>query len=139
MTYTGFESNGYDEDVTSSFQNFSYTSTTKITPIHSDDAYSIFNKALKNHNGKLVIGINHDEHTEIYKSRKNIYSITHPTEKFTDRSSYFCKNIIIILYLIRKKMTEYTGFESNGYDRDVSSDFESFEYSAPRNAHDAVF
>jgi hypothetical protein len=36
-------------------------------------------------------------------------------------------------------MAEYTGFESNGYDRDVSSDFESFEYSAPRNAHDAVF
>jgi hypothetical protein len=37
------------------------------------------------------------------------------------------------------KMTEYTGFESNGYDRDVSSDFGSFEYSAPRNAHDSVF
>ena len=37
------------------------------------------------------------------------------------------------------KMTEYTGFESNGYDRDVSSDFNSFEYSAPRNAHDSVF
>jgi len=36
-------------------------------------------------------------------------------------------------------MTEYTGFESNGYDRDVSSDFGSFEYSAPRNAHDSVF
>jgi hypothetical protein len=35
-------------------------------------------------------------------------------------------------------MTEYTGFESNGYDRDVSSDFEFFEYSAPRNAHDSV-
>ena len=31
-------------------------------------------------------------------------------------------------------MTEYTGFESNGYDRDVSSDFEFFEYSAPKNA-----
>ena len=37
------------------------------------------------------------------------------------------------------KMNQYTGFESNGYDRDVSSDFESFEYSAPRNAHDSVF
>jgi hypothetical protein len=36
-------------------------------------------------------------------------------------------------------MTEYTGFESNGYDRDGSSDFNSFEYSAPRNAHDSVF
>jgi hypothetical protein len=36
-------------------------------------------------------------------------------------------------------MAEYTGFEVKGYDRDVSSDFESFEYSAPRNAHDAVF
>jgi len=80
MTYTGFESNGYDADATSSFQNFSYTSTTKIKPIHSDNAYSIFNKALKNHNGKLVIGINHDEHAEIHTSRKNIYSITHPTE-----------------------------------------------------------
>ena len=33
----------------------------------------------------------------------------------------------------------YTGFESNGYDADVSSDFDSFEYSAPRNAHDSVF
>jgi len=33
----------------------------------------------------------------------------------------------------------YTGFEVNGYDADVSSDFESFEYSAPRNAHDSVF
>jgi len=36
-------------------------------------------------------------------------------------------------------MAEYTGFESNGYDRDVSSDFGRFEYSAPRNAHDSVF
>jgi len=80
MTYTGFESNGYDEDAISSFQSFSYTSTTKITPIHSDNAYSIFNKALKNHNGKLVIGINHDEHAATFESRKNIYSITHPTE-----------------------------------------------------------
>jgi len=35
-------------------------------------------------------------------------------------------------------MAEYTGFESNGYDRD-GSDFESFEYSAPKNAHDSVF
>jgi len=77
---TGFESNGYDEDAISSFQNFSYSSTTKITPIHSDNAYSIFDKPLKNHNGKLVIGINHDEHAETFKSRKNIYSITHPTE-----------------------------------------------------------
>jgi len=39
MTYTGFESNGYDEESSSSFQNFSYSSTTKkhlytpITPI----------------------------------------------------------------------------------------------------------
>jgi len=33
----------------------------------------------------------------------------------------------------------YTGFEVNGYGADVSSDFDSFEYSAPRNAHDAVF
>ena len=80
MTYTGFESNGYDRDATSAFQNFSYTSTTKIKPVHSDNAYSIFNKALTNNNGKLVIGINHDEHAEIYKSRKNIYSITHPTQ-----------------------------------------------------------
>ena len=37
------------------------------------------------------------------------------------------------------KMTEFTGFEVNGYDRDVSSDFNSFEYSAARNAHDSVF
>jgi hypothetical protein len=80
MTYTGFESNGYDEDASSSFQNFSYTSTTKIKPIHSDNACSIFNKALKNHNGKLVIEINHEEHAETFKSRQNIYSITHPTE-----------------------------------------------------------
>jgi len=80
MTYTGFESDGYDSDATSSFQNFSYKSTTKIKPIHSDNAYSIFNKALKNHNGKLVIGINHEEHAEIYKNRKIIYSITHATE-----------------------------------------------------------
>jgi hypothetical protein len=36
-------------------------------------------------------------------------------------------------------MAEYTGFEVNGYDGDVSSKFDSFEYSAPRNAHDAVF
>jgi len=36
-------------------------------------------------------------------------------------------------------MAEYTGFEVNGYDADVSSDFDSFEYSAPRNAHDSVF
>jgi len=36
-------------------------------------------------------------------------------------------------------MAEYTGFELDGYDRDVSSDFNSFEYSTPRNAHDAVF
>jgi len=36
-------------------------------------------------------------------------------------------------------MAEYTGFEVNGYDRDVSSDFGSFEYSTPRNAHDSVF
>jgi len=36
-------------------------------------------------------------------------------------------------------MAEYTGFEVNGYDADVSSKFDSFEYSAPRNAHDAVF
>ena len=36
-------------------------------------------------------------------------------------------------------MTEFTGFEVNGYDTDVSSDFGSFEYSAPRNAHDSVF
>jgi len=35
-------------------------------------------------------------------------------------------------------MAEYTGFESNGYDRDDSSDFGTFEYSAPRNAHDSV-
>jgi hypothetical protein len=37
------------------------------------------------------------------------------------------------------KMAEYTGFELSGYDRNNSSDFESFEYSVPRNAHDAVF
>jgi len=36
-------------------------------------------------------------------------------------------------------MPQYTGFEANGYDADVSSDFDSFEYSSPRNAHDAVF
>ena len=36
-------------------------------------------------------------------------------------------------------MTEFTGFEVNGYDTDVSSDFGSIEYSAPRNAHDSVF
>ena len=36
-------------------------------------------------------------------------------------------------------MAEYTGFEVNGYDGDVSSKFDSFEYSAPRNAHDSVF
>jgi len=35
-------------------------------------------------------------------------------------------------------MAEYTGFEVNGYDADVSSDFDRFEYSAPRNAHDSV-
>jgi len=35
-------------------------------------------------------------------------------------------------------MAEYTGFEIGGYDADASSDFDSFEYSAPRNAHDAV-
>jgi len=35
-------------------------------------------------------------------------------------------------------MAEYTGFESNGYDADASSNFDSFEYSAPRNAHDSV-
>ena len=35
-------------------------------------------------------------------------------------------------------MAEYTGFEVNGYDGDVSSKFDSFEYSAPRNAHDSV-
>jgi len=80
MAYTGSESNGYDRDATSTFQSFSYTSATKKKPIHSDNAYSIFNKALKNHNGKLVIGINHEEHAEPFKSRKNIYSITHPTE-----------------------------------------------------------
>jgi len=36
-------------------------------------------------------------------------------------------------------MTEFTGFEVNGYDRDDPSKFDSFEYSAPRNAHDSVF
>jgi hypothetical protein len=36
-------------------------------------------------------------------------------------------------------MAEYTGFEVNGYDADASSDFDNFEYSAPRNAHDSVF
>jgi len=36
------------------------------------------------------------------------------------------------------KMNQYTGFELGGYDRDVSSDFGTFEYSAPRNAHDSV-
>ena len=79
MTYTGFEVNGYDADATSTFQSFG-TSKTKIQPIHSDNAYSIFNKPLTNHNGKLVIGINHQEHSEPFKSRKPIYSITHPTE-----------------------------------------------------------
>jgi hypothetical protein len=78
---TGFESNGYDEDATSAFQKISYSSNTKIKPIHSDNAYSIFNKPLQNHNGKLVIGINHIEHAEIFKSReRNIYSIMHSTE-----------------------------------------------------------
>jgi len=77
--YTGFESNGYDRDATSTFQSFR-TSSNKIKPVHSDNAYSIFNKALTDHDGKLVIGINHQEHSEPFKSRKNIYSITHPTE-----------------------------------------------------------
>ena len=36
-------------------------------------------------------------------------------------------------------MTEYTGFETGGYDGDVASGFDTFEYSAPRNAHDMVF
>jgi hypothetical protein len=80
MTYTGFESNGYDEDETSAFQSFSYSSTTKITPIHCDNAYSIFNKPLTNQNAKLVIGINHEENAETFKSRRNNYSITHPTQ-----------------------------------------------------------
>ena len=76
--YTGFESNGYDEDASSSFQNFSYSSTTIIKPIHSDNAYSIFNKPLQNHTGKLVIAVQHEEHAEFLKSReRNIYSIMH--------------------------------------------------------------
>ena len=37
------------------------------------------------------------------------------------------------------KMNQYTGFELGGYDRDVSSDFGTFEYSSPKNAHDSVF
>jgi len=36
------------------------------------------------------------------------------------------------------KMNQYTGFELGGYDRDVSSKVDSFQYSAPRNAHDSV-
>jgi len=36
-------------------------------------------------------------------------------------------------------MAEYTGFETGGYDADFSSDFDTFEYSAPMNAHDTVY
>jgi hypothetical protein len=36
-------------------------------------------------------------------------------------------------------MKQYTGYELNGYDADASSYFETFEYSAPRNARDTVF
>jgi hypothetical protein len=32
-------------------------------------------------------------------------------------------------------MTEHTDFELNCYDGDVSSNFDTFECSAPRNAH----
>jgi hypothetical protein len=36
-------------------------------------------------------------------------------------------------------MSEYTGFDTGGYDADVSSDFDTFEYPAPRNAHETGF
>jgi hypothetical protein len=75
MTYTGFEQNGYDEDASSSFDNFT---PQKIIPLHSDNANKIINLALKNHNGKLVLGVKHEEHAEIIKRREhNIYSIIH--------------------------------------------------------------
>jgi len=76
------ENFGDDEDASSSLDNHSYSSNTKLQHLHSDDAYSICNKALQNHNYELVIGVQHEEHAEMIKSReRNIYYIVHPIDE----------------------------------------------------------
>ena len=81
--YTGF-GGGYDADSFPSSTIFEIpkvqhqlNTLVPISPIHSDNAMDVFNKAAKDHNGKLVISVVHDEHAKSYGRHHITYSGTH--------------------------------------------------------------
>jgi hypothetical protein len=80
--YTGFESGGYDADAPSSktfeIPRFEHhlNRQVSISSLHSDNAMNVFNKAAKDHNGKLVISVVHDEHPKSYGRNHITYSGT---------------------------------------------------------------
>jgi hypothetical protein len=81
--YTGFETAGYDADSFPSSKIFEIprvehqlNSLVSISPLHSDNAMNVFNKAAKDHNGKLVISVVHDEHPKSYGRNHISYSGT---------------------------------------------------------------
>jgi len=84
--YTGF-GGGYDADApnnTFEIPRFEHhlNRQISISPLHSDNATgNVFNKAAKDHNGKLVISVVHDEHAKTYGRNKITYSGTQGTPK----------------------------------------------------------
>jgi hypothetical protein len=81
--YTGFESGGYDADASTSktfeIPRFEHhlNRQVSISPLHSDNAMgNVFNKAAKDHNGKLVISVVHQEHAKSYGRNHITYSGT---------------------------------------------------------------
>ena len=80
--YTGF-GGGYDADSFPSSRIYEIprfehhlNSLVSISPLHSDNAMNAFNKAAKDHNGKLVISVVHDEHPKSYGRNHITYSAT---------------------------------------------------------------
>ena len=79
--YSGFEAGGYDEDAPKSIpipiETHHLNKQIPINPIHDDNAHgNVFNKGQKNHDGKLVISVEHDEHAQTsYKRSKHCYAI----------------------------------------------------------------
>lgn len=78
--YTGFESGGYDEDTPSNISEIPrfehhLNRQVSISPLHSDNAMgNVFNTAAKDHKGKLVISVVHDEHPRSYGRNQITYS-----------------------------------------------------------------
>ena len=77
--YTGFETQGYDEDIhTKELPRVEHHlhKPMLITAIHNDNAFGkVFNQSQKDHTGNLVIAVEHGEHERKFVKTKHIYGI----------------------------------------------------------------